>query len=76
MLAEGRARLEQEVAELEARADADIAAGVGRVNDELRGEITRLANDATEQLLAVGAVDSATQQDLIESFISRVGASS
>ena len=76
VLTEGRARLDQEVAELEARADSDIAAASGRVSDELRGEITKLANAATEQLLAGGAVDSATQQELIESFISRVGASS
>ena len=76
VLTEGRARLEQEVADLEARADADITAAAGRVNDELRGEITKLANAATEQMLADGAVDSATQQDLIESFISRVGAAS
>lgn len=76
LLTEGRARLEQEAADLEARADADIVAASGRVNDELRGEITKLANEATERLLADGAVDSATQQDLIESFISRVGASS
>jgi F-type H+-transporting ATPase subunit b len=75
VLADGRARLDQEVADLEARADADIAAASGRVNDELRGEITRLANAATEQLLAGGAIDDAAQQDLIESFISRVGAS-
>mgnify|MGYP003136042341 CR=1 FL=1 len=74
VLADGRARLEQEVAELEARADADIVAASGRVNDELRGEITRLSNAATERLLASGALDDATQQDLIESFISRVGA--
>ena len=76
VLADGRARLDQEVAELEARAESDIAAASGRVNDELRGEITTLANGATEQLLAGGAIDDATQQDLIESFISRVGASS
>lgn len=74
VLADGRARLELEVAELEARADADILAASGRVNDELRGEITRLANAATEQLLSSGVIDGATQQDLIESFISRVGA--
>ena len=74
VLADGRARLELEVAELEARADADVLAVSGRVNDELRGEITRLANAATDQLLAAGVIDGATQQDLIESFISRVGA--
>jgi len=76
VLADGRRRLEEEVAELEARADADIASASGRVNDELRAEITRLSNAATEQLLAGGVVDDATQQDLIESFIARVGASS
>lgn len=75
VLADGRARLEQEVAELEARAEADATAASGRVNDELRAEIARLSNDATEQLLAGGAIDDAAQQDLIESFISRVGAS-
>lgn len=76
VLADGRERLEQEVAELEARADADIVAASGRVNDELRAEITRLSNTATDQLLAGGAIDDAAQQSLIESFISRVGASS
>lgn len=76
VLADGRARLEQEVAELEARADADIESAAGRVSDELRAEIARLSNAATEQLIADGAVDDRTQQDLIESFISRVGASS
>lgn len=75
LLAEGRARLEEEVAGLEARADADITAAGGRVNDELRGEITQLSHTATERLLSSGAIDDATQQELIESFISRVGAS-
>ncbi|MDW3216820.1 MAG: hypothetical protein R8G01_22715 [Ilumatobacteraceae bacterium] len=75
VLVDGRARLEQEVAELEARAAADIASASGRVNDELRAEITRLSHSATEQLLSSGVIDDATQQDLIESFISRVGAS-
>jgi F-type H+-transporting ATPase subunit b len=76
VLTDGRARIEQEVAELQARAEADIAAASGRVNDELRAEITRLANAATEQLLSQGVIDDPTQQELIESFIARVGASS
>lgn len=76
VLADGRARLEQEVAELEARADADIAAAGGRVSDELRAEITKLSHAATERLLSNGAIDAATQQDLIESYIARVGATS
>ncbi len=76
LLVDGRERLEQEVADLHTRADAEIEAASGRVNDELRGEITRLANAATERLLADGALTESTQQDLIESFISRVGATS
>ena len=76
VLADGRARLDQEIAEMHARADAEIEAAGGRVNDELRGEITRLAHSATERMLASGVVDDATQQELIESFIARVGASS
>ena len=75
LLVEGRAHLEREVAELEARAEADIVSAGGRVNDELRAEIARLSNAATERLLAGGAIDDATQQDLIEGFISKVGAS-
>ncbi len=75
LLVDGRARLEQEVAELNARAEADIASAGGRVNDELRAEISRLSNVATERVLAGGLIDAATQQDLIEAFISKVGAS-
>lgn len=75
VLAEGRARLEAEVAELRSRAEADIALAASRVGDELRAEIARLSNAATEQALANGVVDAATQQELIEAFIQKVGAS-
>lgn len=74
LLAAGRAGLEQEVIELHAKADADIRSAGGRVNDELRAEISRLSNAATERVLASGAIDDATQQALIEGFISKVGA--
>jgi len=74
LLADGRERLETEIAELEARADADIAATAGRAGDELRAEISRLASAATDQLVA-GGLDDATQQELIEGFIQKVGAS-
>lgn len=74
LVSEGRARLELEVADLEARAGADIAATAGRANDELRAEISRLAAAATEQVIASGVLDPATQQELIETFIARVGA--
>ncbi|MDJ0768807.1 MAG: hypothetical protein QNJ12_08435 [Ilumatobacter sp.] len=75
LLIEGRARLDQEVAELEVRADADIASGATRVNDELRAEISRLAGESTESVLAGGVIDDAVHQDLIEHFIARVGQS-
>jgi F-type H+-transporting ATPase subunit b len=75
LLVDGRENLEHEVAGLHARADADIASAGGRANDELRAEISRLSNAATERLLATGAIDAAVQQDLIEGFISKVGAS-
>lgn len=73
LLTEGRARLEAEVAELNARADSDIVAAGGRVSDEMRAEIARLANAATERTLASGVLDEATQQQLIEAFIQNVG---
>ncbi len=76
LLADGRARLEEEIAELEARARADVAAAGGRANDELRAEIARMANAASERVLAGGAIDASVQQELIEHFIARVGASS
>ena len=74
LLVDGRARLEDEIAELQARADADIETAAGRAGEELRAEISRLASAATDQLLDDG-LDAATQQDLIEGFISKVGAS-
>ncbi len=74
LLVAGRANLEQEVLDLHAKADADIISAGSRVNDELRAEISRLSNVATERVLAGGVVDAATQQDLIEGFISKVGA--
>ena len=75
LLADGRARLDTEVAELEAKADTDIAAGAGRAGDELRVEIARLAGAAAD-LVVERSLDDATQQQLIESFIANVGASS
>ena len=74
LLADGRARLDAEVAELEARADADVAAAAGRGSDELRVEIARHAGVAVDRIVA-GTLDAAAQQDLIEGFIARVGAS-
>jgi F-type H+-transporting ATPase subunit b len=74
LLEDGRARLSQELAELDARAAADIVAAAGRSGDELRAEIARLSAAAVDHVVT-GSLDEATQQELIESFIATVGAS-
>jgi F-type H+-transporting ATPase subunit b len=75
LLSEGRARLEVEMTELEARADAEIEAAAGRSGDELAAEIARYSSNAIERVVT-DTLDDAAQQDLIEGFIARVGASS
>ncbi|MGA7756741.1 MAG: hypothetical protein WBL31_06260 [Ilumatobacteraceae bacterium] len=74
ILDDGRRRLDEEIAELHTRADADIASAAGRSGDELRNEIGRTAS-ASIDLVVADVLDDAAQQDLIESFIQRVGAS-
>jgi F-type H+-transporting ATPase subunit b len=73
LLRDGRARLDREVAELEAKADADIAAAELRTSDEMRAEIARLASVATDEVIAAG-LDDETHQALIEAYVSGVGA--
>jgi F-type H+-transporting ATPase subunit b len=73
IIADGRIRLVAEVAELEARSASDIEAARGRVGDELRAEISRLSSAAVDHVVS-GSLDDATHQELIENFISRVGA--
>jgi F-type H+-transporting ATPase subunit b len=75
VLGDGRTRIENEVADLEAKSVADIAAARNRVGDELRAEIARLSVAAVDQVVT-GTLDDATHQRLIEDFISRVGATS
>lgn len=70
---EGRARLQVELADVESKGQADIQAAQGRVGDELRAEIARLSNAAVDHVVT-GSLDDATQQELIESFITRVAA--
>ncbi len=74
VLEDGRARLAAEVADVEAKAVTDIASAQGRVGDELRAEIARLSSAAVDHVVT-GSLDDATQQELIENFIARVGAS-
>ena len=74
LLADGRARLAAEIAELEARAEADIATAAGRGSDELRTEIAKHSSVAVDAIVR-DTLDDAAQQELIEGFIARVGAS-
>jgi len=73
LLADGRVRLAQEIEELEAKAEVDIAAAAGRGADDLRADISRFSSQAIESSVTA-SLDDATQQELIESFIARIGA--
>lgn len=73
LLADGRERLGQELIDLDARANAEMAAAASRSGDELRAEIARLSSAAVDHVVT-GSLDAATHQELIESFISKVGA--
>lgn len=75
LLSDGRARIEIELAELELRADAEIDAAAGRSGDEFAAEISRYSSNAIDRVVA-DTLDDAAQQELIEGFIARVGASS
>ena len=73
LLEDGRLRLTQEIADLEAAAESELAAAAGRGADDLRAEISRYSTRAIESCV-VSSLDDATQQELIEGFIARVGA--
>lgn len=75
LLEDGRLRLAREIEELEAKAEADIAAAAGRGADDLRADIARFSSQAIESSVQA-SLDDGTQQELIESFIARVGAQS
>jgi F-type H+-transporting ATPase subunit b len=75
LLTEGRARVEREVAELEAKAEADISAAAARDIDELRAEIARSATAVAERIVTE-TLDEDTHQRLVEDFIQKVGAAS
>jgi F-type H+-transporting ATPase subunit b len=74
VLAEGRSRVAAEMKDIEAKALTDISNASGRVGDELRAEISRLSAVAIERVVA-STVNDSVRQDLIEGFISKVGAS-
>lgn len=74
LLADGRVRLNAEMVDLERRAEAEIASAAGRSGDEFRAEIARYSSSAIDSVVN-GTLDEAAHQDLIESFIARVGSS-
>ena len=73
VLTEGRVRITAEVAELEAKAEADLNSARGRSSDELRAEIALLSSIATPAVVQATLNDQ-TKNELIEAFISSVGA--
>ena len=73
VLNEGRVRITAEVAELEAKAEADLNSARGRSSDELRAEIALLSSIATPAVVQATLNDQ-TKNELIEAFISSVGA--
>ena len=72
LLSEGRARIAAEVADLETKAEADIAASRSRSSDELRAQIAQIASVAAQSAVTA-TLNDGTQQELIEGFISSVG---
>jgi F-type H+-transporting ATPase subunit b len=75
LLTEGRARLEQDVADLLAKARIDLQSATGRVSEELQGEIARASAVAIERVV-VDVLDDDAQRRLIDDFIAKVGAAS
>jgi F-type H+-transporting ATPase subunit b len=75
LLADGRTRLDQEVADLTAKADGEIGSVQGRLQGEVQAEVAEVASRATEHVVT-DALDDEMRQQLVEQFISRVGASS
>lgn len=74
MVGDFNRRVDEEIEEMRTRAAADIATGRTRGSDELRAEISRLSASAADRAVAE-SIDDATQQELIEAFIAKVGAS-
>jgi F-type H+-transporting ATPase subunit b len=75
MKADQLARLDDEVAELRARAVSDIEGAKSRAISELQAEIATLAIGAAEAVVRKN-LDPQTQTHLVEDFIAKVGARS
>jgi F-type H+-transporting ATPase subunit b len=73
--ADGMARNDAEVADLEAKAETDIAMGGTRVSNEMQAQVATLSADAAE-LIVRQQLDDARLQELVEQYIARVGSAS
>lgn len=67
------ARAHNESTTIKERGEAEIASARRQAQADLTGEVSRLALGAAEKVVETNLTD-ATQQDLIESYISQVGA--
>ena len=70
-----QAKADQDAAELVARSVADVEASKGQALADLQADAASLAMGAAEAVVNRN-LDAATQTDLIESYISQVGAQS
>ena len=68
------ARAEAEVVSLRERAAADIASSRSQAEADLSAEVTALTLGAAESVVSHN-LDAAAQRDLVEAYISQVGAS-
>lgn len=66
------ARASADAARVHERAAAELAAARSQAQSDLSGELTRLSLGAAERVVET-ALDDATQQRLIDSYISQVG---
>ena len=66
------ARADDDIAVLRERAVTDLASTRSQAQADLSGELSRLALGAAEQVVET-SLDDATQQRLIETYISQVG---
>ncbi|HEY8547032.1 MAG TPA: hypothetical protein VIL36_18360, partial [Acidimicrobiales bacterium] len=65
------ARLQEELAELRARAVADIDAAKAQAMSDLRGEVAKLAIGAAETIVQRN-LDEATQTQLVDEYINSI----
>ena len=72
---DGRARLDQEVADLRSKATSEAESVQGRLQSEVQAEVAATAARATETLVA-DSLDDQLRQALVEEYIATVGASS